>query len=646
VTALGGVWRQDSKPGHRQECERVLVAQAMIGPDGFHICSDEYLSFGRRSYRLLPEDAYVRDLVQSRDGRLVLAADVRLDNRADLISELGLPVESARVMPDSAILLECLDRWDEEALDRIVGDFAFALWDRRQQSLRLARDFLGQRPLHYHRARGLFAFASMPVGLHALADVPYGPDEKAMAEFLALLPRAGSRTFFKAIERVQPAHIMTVTRDTLSSRRFWNPRRYSGKPIRFEEAVEEARARLDTAVSARLRGVKDAVGAHLSGGLDSSGVCATAAKQVARRGGKVVAFTYVPREGYAAPDSRAQYPSEEPLATETAALYPNVEHVLVRAGHMSPVANLDRLYFLYGMPFLGLPVLPPNEEIYRQARERRLTVLLIGSMGNFSLSYTGLELLPELLRRGRFLSVWKHANAIRGGSGLSRKGILAQTLGPFTPLPLWQWLNAHFTGRKHDILKNSALRPEAFDEHRLGSLARKRGFDFTDRPRQDGFEQRVCSLHQSDLGSYNKGTLAGWGIDRRDPTADKRLVEFCLSLPTEYFIHGGVQRALARQVLSDRLPASVLQERKRGHNAIDWHEGATAARADVAAELDRIAACEPATRLLNIEQLKQLVANWPQDGWHKPEIETAYRRALLRGISAGHFLRKASGANR
>ena len=127
--------------------------------------------------------------------------------------------------------------------------------------------------------------------------------------------------------------------------------------------------------------------------------------------------------------------------------------------------------------------------------------------------------------------------------------------------------------------------------------------------------------------------------------ADKRLVEYCLSIPTEQYLANGVQRALAKRALADRLPQAVFNERKKGYQAADWHEGLTAARAEIAAELERLAACAPAARALDIERMKRLVENWPTSGWERPDVMRPYRLALLRGISAGHFLRKASGAN-
>jgi asparagine synthase (glutamine-hydrolysing) len=153
-------------------------------------------------------------------------------------------------------------------------------------------------------------------------------------------------------------------------------------------------------------------------------------------------------------------------------------------------------------------------------------------------------------------------------------------------------------------------------------------------------------LLRVDLGNYNKGILAGWGIDNRDPTADRRLIEFCLSVPADQFLREGTRRALARTAFADRLPAALLEERRKGYQAADWHEGLNAARGELGEELERIAGCAQAGATLDTERLRRLVADWPTSGWDSAGTMRLYRQVLLRGISVGHFIRKAAGSNR
>lgn len=162
MSAIAGVWRFDEQPQPESDCARMLAVQQIYGPHDGRMWCDGALAMGRRLFRSLPEDIFDRQPLRSRDGRLTLVADVRLDNRDELAAELGLASGEARQFCDAGILLASLDRWGEQAVNRLIGDFAFALWDASAQRLLLARDFIGHRPLHYHRGKDFFAFASMP----------------------------------------------------------------------------------------------------------------------------------------------------------------------------------------------------------------------------------------------------------------------------------------------------------------------------------------------------------------------------------------------------------------------------------------------------------------------------------------------------
>ncbi len=644
MSALAGIWRFDGKPNVDADCARMLATQQIYGPhDGRQWCTGA-LAIGRCLFRTLPEDSHDRQPLHSRDGRLSLVADVRLDNREELAAALGLSSGEAKQLCDAAFLLESLDRWGEQALTRLVGDFAFVLWDAPAQRLLLARDFAGQRPLHYHCGRGFFAFASMPKGLHALAEVPYGPDEQMVAEFLVFMPRQGSRTFFRDIARVEPAHVVAVTRGGVSSRRYWQPRRPSGNRLRSSDYVEGLRHHLDRAVQSRLRGVNGVVGAHLSAGLDSSAVTATAARLLTARGGKVVAFTGVPRAGYDGPSLRYWFNDEGPLAAATAAMYPNIEHVLVRSPSESPLDELDCGFYVNDRPVAGLYGASWLSAINRAARERKLTVMLTGGLGNVTLSYKGAELLTELLLAGRFVRLWREAAHWVEKTNSSWGGALIRTFGPFLPALLWRWVERRAHGRAFDVLDLTAIRADCLAERNLAALARQRDLDFAGRPWKDGFAFRLWIIG-IERGELYMGTLARWGLDTRSPLADKRLLEFCLSVPTDEYFFKGVPRSLARRALADRLPPVVLNEYRRGYQVADWHEALTGARTEIAAEVDRLAALAPAAKMLDVATMRNLVDNWPTSGWEREDVEARYQSALLYGIAAGHFLRKASGAN-
>ena len=643
MTALAGLWSFAGARDATASCERMLQGQSIYAPDLPAIWSDGRMAVGRRLFHLLPEDRFDRGPVVSVDGAGVLVADLRLDNRDELRAALGIDNPEAARLSDAALLMKALERWGERTLDRIVGDFAFAWWQPARRTLLLARDPSGQRPLHFHRGDGFFAFASMPKGLHALPEIPRSADRDAVADFLALLPETGRETYFDRIEKVRPGEAVNVDADRLRGRRYWDPRPAELR-LKCREDYEEAmREQMDRAVASRLRGAGGRVGSHLSAGLDSSAVAATAARLLLAGGGRVTAFTAVPREGYDLSGLTSVLADEGPLAAAVAAMHPNIDHVLIGgAGGGSPLAELDRNFQLFERPFLNLCNGVWSAAILDEAKRRGLTVLLTGRFGNASFSYDGYARLHHLLRRGRLLRL--AAESVRLRRRGNRLGTIAsQTLGPFVPRSLWRAI-ARLRGAD---LQLSAI--TALDRSRDETVARRaaeRGHDLAYRPPADASEMRLAMIRRVDAANYFKGILGGWGIDQRDPGVDRRLVEFCLSVPLDQYLADGQPRSLARRAFVDRLPRALLCEPRKGMQAPDWHEGLSAARGDLREEIEAIADCPDASNTLDHGLMRRLVEDWPESGWHDRKVVSRYRLALLRGVSAGRFIRQARGANR
>ena len=611
MTALAGFLDRSGGADSADRSAAMLAAQARYAPAEPVQWLGDGIALGRRLLPTLPEDVY--DTGPIREGPLILVADLRLDNRAELIEDLAIPPERAKSLSDAAILMRAFLRWQDEAIDRLIGDFAIALWDESARRLLLARDFLGQRPLHYHRGNGFFAFASMPSGLHALREVPRRPDLSSVIRFLERAPPSGS--FFEAVERVEPGHILAITPERIVSRRYWNPSRRGPSFRTAAEAQEAFRERLDQAVAARLRGASNRVGAHLSGGLDSSAVATSAAGLLVPMAGKVIAFTAVP--GSAGGSGQGRIDDEGPLAAATAARYANITYVPIVAPRASPLDFLDRDLCLNDQVVTNICNNVWVGAINDAARERGLSVLLTGSMGNLSFSYSGQEALSHLFVRGQWGRLARAAAALRR-SGRGWPGLVKQTVEPFLPI-------------RHRHAQPGLTLPA------VSKLARAEAAK-AQRPSADAFAIRLRALQRVDIGNFGKGALAGWGLDIRDPTADRRLIEFALALPVEHFLAGGTARGLARQGLADRLPRAVLEEHRRGYQGAGWHEDLTERRSQLRDEVAAIANCPEATAILDMPRLQALVAEWPAS-WEDPGVESLYRARLLPAIAAGHFIR-------
>ena len=564
---------------------------------------------------------------------------MRLDNREEIGRDLRIAERDLRRLSDTALLFECLLKWREQAVEHLIGEFAFAFWDSAAQRLILARDIFGFRPLHYYRGNGCFAFASMPSGLHVLPEVPRSFDADFMAESLALLPHRGSRTYYRDIHRVEPAHIAEAKASSVSSTRYWRPPSDTIRHADPRDYEHELRTIFDQAVNAQIRGGERGLGTHLSSGLDSSIVTSSAAIQIVPE--RLTAFTAVPRRGVDYQVPAGLIADEGELAAATARLHPNIDHVLVEAANTSPFDGLDREHYYQQQPIANLCNAVWGREINRMAHERRLRVLLIGSTGNFSVSYSGMEWLGLEVAHGRFI------RALRSARSLARNGVPwrtlgAQLVGPFLPKPLWTFL-LRMHGRVTRLVDYSAINPRHLRDIEL--KARAANEDLTYAPQTDPLGARVAALSHGDGGNYFKGVLAEWGLSIRDPMADRRVVSYCLSIPAGEFLRGGAPRSLARRTFAGRLPKTVLECRRRGYQSADWYVMLGENLAQLEEEIEAISRCSQANDAIDISWLRNAAHSWPKDGWARDDGMMRYRYGLLRGISAGHFMRKVAGTN-
>ena len=189
-------------------------------------------------------------------------------------------------------------------------------------------------------------------------------------------------------------------------------------------------------MSCRLRGTGD-VGVYLSGGFDSGAVAATAAGYWRRPTGGSSPLPACRAKAIMVLFRVTRIIDEAPYAAATAALYPNIEHVVVPNEGRSPLADLDRKFFLFDRPCRGICATGWAHSMQNAIRKRKLKVVLRGGVGNLGLSYDGMELLPELFRSGRWLHLWREASALVAARRMRWRGVLANTFGPWCPPALW-----------------------------------------------------------------------------------------------------------------------------------------------------------------------------------------------------------------
>lgn len=561
--------------------------------------------------------------------RPAFVADLRIDNRDELVRALGIPQTAC----DDQVFSAAWTRWKFGILDHLIGGFAFAVWDGEGKTLFLARDHAGERPLHFARSfrpGGGFAFASMPPGLCALPAVGHRINLRHTAHYLAALNRYAMETFFDGVEALPPGHWIKVSPGGIEIRRYWHP--IDAPPIRYRkdaDYIEDFRERFDRAVGAHLPEGED-VASQLSGGLDSSSVTVTAARLLSS-GQRIVSFTGVPAAGYDGSALPGRFGDEGPAAAEVAALYPNIEHVLISSAECDLIGSSKRDARLTGQPTFNPVNMLWLNAILDAVRNRGLGVLLHGTGGNSTISFGGLIGLSDLFRRGRWIRLFRLTRELRAAGYTSWRGAASWATGDMVPQRLRRLYHPVMRDFSFDF---TAAHPQLVSEFHLEERAQDEFF---------GVETSTESVRRSlydyyDPGVHNAAAAAGWQVEQRDPTQDKRIFEFCFGIPVEQYLVGSQSRSLIRRAMQGRLPESTLRRTTRGLQAADWYLTVRAALPALSAELDRIERSPLACRALDTARLRTLLRTFPDAGYGTHAVSNAWHLALTRGIALGSFL--------
>jgi len=651
LSAICGYWLLQGGGNPHSVGADMLESLVAHGPDGCRLWPDgplndtpQRVALGHRLLKITAQDELeaqplagpshpTRNPNAIGGASVWLVADARIDNRAELAAEFGLTSSEAGAMPDSAFVLRAWQQWGEDCVQHLLGSFAFAVWDARAERFFLARDHSGDRPLYYRKTAEYFAFATTARAIRACPGVSSELDERQLARDLIGLPPEYPSTRFRDVRQLAPGHCLVVTRDGAVDRRYWKID--SLAPIRFaldEDYVEAFLEIFDEAVHCRLR-TTGAIAAELSAGLDSGSVAATAARLLAPGGITLTAYTAVPCPGFSGTVRPHLIADEGTYAAEVAALYPNILHRRVDSTGSDMLRELARVFPLLDLPHAAALNNVWGNLILDQAAASGVKVMLAGALGNFAFSYSGDELLRTTFRSRHWLTTLRQAWQLRRSGLSSGRNAASLTLFDVLPWPLRRRVDPLICGVKVDW---SAINPD-----------RAREFDAVDQFRRHIFTGKTALPHlmetafqMNQYGDYNAATGAGWGIEVRDPTADKRVFEFCAAIPQEQFVVGGEGRSLSRRAMRGRLPEATLRRKEKGTQSADWYESLSRIRGELSHELARQEESPGARRLLDLERLRSALDNWPKTAQEAVRQDDLYQAVIPRGMAVGTFIRR------
>ncbi len=521
-------------------------AIAHRGPDRADEWSEGPAGLGHRMLWSTPESLDERLPLACESGDLIITADARIDNRGELIGLLGLNGRPGKEMSDSDLILRSYERWGEDCPQKLLGDFAFVIWDRRCQQMFCARDHLGVKPFYYHCSSRTFAFGSEIKALLALPDVPRRLNETRMADFLLMIGEDKAITFYEDILRLPPAHRLTVSANEVRLRSYWrlDPTREL-KLGSDEEYADAYRDVFTEAVRCRLRST-DGVGALLSGGLDTSSIVCVSRELMEGHGNQPLPTFSAVFDGVPEADERSYIDA----VVEKGGIAPS----FISATDMNPLADIDEILQHQDEMFYG-PNIQLAWALHRTARESGVKILLNGLHGDYAVSH-GISYLSELIRSGRWIS------AVREARGLSKR-LYAKSV------------------RAREILWHRAVKPQIPNALRRRSVPLPSTFALLnpDLARRTGAKERFRTVfaergeqartaREEQLLDLTSGAVpynleladrvsAAFSVESRYPFCDRRLVEFCMALPGSQRLQHGWTRVVVRRAMAGTLPEEV-----------------------------------------------------------------------------------------
>lgn len=653
MSAIAAIVQRNGRPVPREDIERMTRAIAVYGPEFQRSVLLGEAAFGCALGFYTPEDVRKPQPVSGAGGRYSLLFDGRIDNREEIGAALGLSAGRLSEFSDAELAMRSIEKWGTASFLKWIAEFALLLWDGTERRLTLARDPFGQRSLVYYDGPDRFVAATMPRGLHALPDIPRELDHQKIADALCQLLTDTTRTFFKGLSICPAGHIMTVTRDTVRSERYYALRDHVRdiRHRRDEDYVEEARELFQTAVDARLRS-SGPVGAFMSGGLDSSTGAAFAAQTLAARGKRLPVFTWVPEAGWDGRTEAHCYGDETPYVEAIAARIPNIDLTLVDAAGRSHYHRQDEYLRLSDMPVRNAGISYLTHSILEEAKARNIRVMLTGESGNMTLSYRGDGLYYELFRSGKLARLARELRFLDPKPRAMARNFYQYVASGILSDRAWETLQRlrGRAGGDEQWLRFSAVVPEFGRQMQTPERGRQTGFDFFTKPSHAKRQFWYWTVERlfGGVAQWGPAMQALYGIETRDPFADRRLVEWCFGVPENQYRRNGVGRWLVKRMMNGVLPDEILRKpREVGRVGCDWRLRMTRDLDQMKTDLARMGEDGELGRMIDVPRLLALLDDWPQETVVDPQDDRRFylQVNLPMAMQVGRFMQLVKGTN-
>ena len=527
--------------------QRMTDCVAHRGPDAQGLYIDENVALGHRRLSIIDLSEAANQPITDHSGRYVIIFNGEIYNYREVKSQI--PDYPFQTHSDTEVIIASYQKWGPSFLKKLNGMFAFALWDKKEKQLLLARDRVGKKPLYYYQDKSVFVFASEVRSLLASGYVPRQLNESMISEFLMYQAPLGPHTLVQGMQQLQSGHYAVVKDNLFTEYSYWNYEEIN----KNDDSLEQAKRNIKDLFldSVRLRMISDVpVGAFLSGGIDSSLVVACMAE-----------LSDQPVHTFSISFQEKEF-DEYSYAEIIAKKYHTDHHRLV----IRPEEFLDSLEEILSAMDSPSGDGPNTYLVAKKTKQQGMKVALSGLGGDELFAGYDKFLMYDRIMRQRWIShiplfLRKQISKPFGRSGIPKQIKLAELL----LMDKWK-LSTVYAGLRR------SYSPEETAE--ILSVASHNNYI---EERLDQIDKTTCWM-----GKLSKATLAEMEIYTRDvllrdtdqmamahalevraPFFDYRLVEYVLSLP-DHYKYPHTPKKLLVDALSPRLPDEIVHRKKMG----------------------------------------------------------------------------------
>ena len=549
------------------------------GPDFQDFYQDHWVGLGHRRLSIIDTSPKGNQPIQDEAGRYTIIYNGEIYNYKELKKGLAEKGYSFRSDTDTEVVLKLYMEEGERCLEKVNGFFALAIYDKKEQSMFLARDRMGIKPLLYVHDGDRFIFASEMKALMAYG-IKKELNYQALLAYLELNYIPHPLTIFNGVNKCPPGHYMVVKNGQLSQKRYYQLGRsdQTGDSLSYEDAKASLVSLLEKSVQRRL--IADVpIGVFLSGGIDSSCITALASRQVDQLNTFSIGYQDEP------------FFDETHYANEVADRF-NTNHQVFSLTNNDLLAHLDGIVNYLDEPFADSSAIPVY--ILSQETRKSATVALSGDGADEIFSgYNKHYALNQSLQGGiknslvtALAPIWSMMPKSRSGKvgNLFRQLERYSKGGKLSPRERY-WLWASFNSKKQALSYLSPNSLQAIDHNAFEALRNQYLDVIPESPDLNHFLMADAQLVLPNdmLTKVDLMSMAN-GLEVRVPFLDHEVVDFAFNLPVEYKIDGKMRKRIVRDAFRDILPQSLYSRAKQGFEVplLKWF------RKELKGELDNV----------------------------------------------------------